>query len=72
MRRTKYQKPESRPEARHKWARFSLNEAEEAKVVRLATQAGYGKISDYLRALVDLPPLHPGAPVGNQNRRKSK
>lgn len=66
--RTKFQPPEHRPEARRKWRRFRVNAEEGEYVDNLAAEAGFGNTSDYLRALVSLQPLRPGAPLGNRNK----
>jgi hypothetical protein len=64
----RYVAPEGRPEPRKQWLRFRVNPDERAHVERLAAEAGL-RVSDYLRALVNLPALSPGAPLGNQNKR---
>ena len=72
MARTKFQPPEHRPEARKAWRRFRVNAEEGAHVDRLAKEATFGNTSDYLRALVGLQPLRPGAPLGNKNKAGKK
>lgn len=67
MRAIRYQPPEGRAEPRTDWMKFRVNPDERAHVEALAGAAGL-KVGDYLRGLVGLAALKPGAPLGNQNR----
>ncbi len=57
------------PEPRNQFRKFRVNQQEAATVDVLAKKAGM-KISDYLRSLVGLSPLTPGAPIGNKNQKR--
>jgi hypothetical protein len=54
---------------RKRWCRFRVNDAELVLVAVRAQAAHHQTVSDYLRALVGLPAIRPGAPKGNTNRR---
>jgi hypothetical protein len=57
---------------RNQTVRFRVNEAEDEHVNTLAGKAGFGTVSDYLRSLLDLSAVTPGAPLGNKNKSGRK
>lgn len=68
MPQIRYIAPEGRPEARTKYVRARVNKDEREHFEALAAEVGLN-MSDYIRALVGLPALHPGAPPGNANHK---
>ncbi len=64
-------KPPNSEQPRLASLRFRVNKEERRYVENLAAKAGMS-MTDYLRSLVNLPPLSPGAPLGNKNRSKKR